>query len=85
MHWVSRFFYDSVETIVVVSGIVDSSDGTVRLSNGVTAFDYVTITDFVLGFVVSCVSVLDTVVEFVLWMGLKLGTHKIFILIFKIC
>lgn len=56
---------DSVETVVVVSGVMDSSEGTVGFGNGVGAFDYVTITHLLLRFVVTGVGISYSVVEFV--------------------
>lgn len=71
MYWVSRFFYNSVETVVVVGGVVNSSEGTIGFSNSVGTFNYITITDFVLSFVITSVSVLNSVVEFVFRVSLK--------------
>lgn len=78
MHRVSRFFYNSIETIVVVGSVVDGTESAVWFCYSVVSFDYITITFFVLGFVISCVAILNTVVEFVFWMSLK-------IVIFQCC
>lgn len=70
--WVNRVsapFDDGIETIVWVSGVVDSPGGTVSFGQRVRALDYVTFTDFVLAFVVTSVGVLDTVVVFVFGWG----------------
>lgn len=71
VHWMSRFFYNSVEPTVIISGVVNSSEGTIRFGNGVGTFNYIAVTDFVLGFVVTGVGVLNSIVEFVFGVSLK--------------
>lgn len=71
--WVDRVsspFNNSIETIVGISGVVDSPGGTVSFSQGVRSFDYITFTDFVLALVITSVGVLDTVVVFVSGWGI---------------
>lgn len=63
--------HDSVEAIMWVSGVVDGAEGTIRVSYGVLSLDYVSITGFVLGLVVSGVGVRNSVFEFVFGVGLE--------------
>jgi len=56
---------NSVEAIVIISGVMDSTDGTISFMEGVGALYYITITDFLLGFLVTGVCVSYSVVEFV--------------------
>lgn len=58
-----RFVDDGIETIVVIGGVVDSSDRTIRLDQGVLAFHDITVAFFGLRFDVTGVWVLDAVVE----------------------
>ncbi|CAG9771541.1 unnamed protein product [Ceutorhynchus assimilis] len=67
VHGVSRFFYDCVETVVVISGIVNSSESTIGFSYSVRSLDYVTIANFVLSFVVTGMRILNSIVVFVFW------------------
>lgn len=48
MYGVSRFFNDCVESIVVVSGVVNSPSCAIRFGNSVVTLNYVTISGFVL-------------------------------------
>lgn len=61
----------SVETVMVISCVMDGSEGTIGLGYGVGSFDNVTITFFLLGFVVTGVSISNSVVEFVFGVRLK--------------
>lgn len=64
---------DSVEAIVVVSGVVNSPDGTVRFNKAVLSLDNIAIPGFVLGFDVSGVVVIHSVFE-----GIMRGCLKSF-------
>lgn len=66
----ARSGHDSVETIVIISGVMDGSDGTIRFHHGVRALDYISITFFFLRFMITGVSVTNAIVEFVFWIGL---------------
>lgn len=70
MYGVSRFFNDCVESIVVVSGVVNSPSGAIRFGNSVVTLNYVTISGFVLWFVVSGVRILYSIFELVFGMGI---------------
>lgn len=73
---VSRSFYDSIETIVVISSIVDGSDCTIGFSQAIRTFDYITITYFMLGFVVTSVPVLNSIIKFILGVRLEQNRGK---------
>lgn len=62
---------DGVETIVGISGVVNGTDGAVGFHQGILAFDNISITGFVLGFVVTSMWVFYTVFELVFWMCLE--------------
>ena len=61
----SGLFYNSVKTSVVIRGVMYSSKSTVGFSNSVISFNYISITNFMLGFVVSSVMVIYFIVKFV--------------------
>ncbi|CAB0000012.1 unnamed protein product, partial [Nesidiocoris tenuis] len=63
--------HDSVESIVVVSRIFDDPLGSIRFDKRVTAFDNVSISDFRLTLDVTCMSVVDSVLKFVLRMRIN--------------
>lgn len=65
VHGVSGSGNDCVETVVVVSGVMDSSQGAIGFSHGVRSFDNVTITNFLLGFMVTSVTISNTIVKFI--------------------
>lgn len=73
MGW-CRFVNDCVETVVVISGVVNGTDRTVWFDKGVLTFDYITITFFGLRLDVTGMWVLDAIVERVFWIGL---THRV--------
>lgn len=70
MSW-SNFFYNCVEAVVIIRCIFHDSYTTVWLVNTVRAVYNITITNFVLGFYVTGMGIVYTVVEGVLWMRLK--------------
>ena len=77
-HWVnccSGPRHHCVEAVVVISRIVDGSDGAISLVQGVRTLDYVTVSDFLLRLGISGASVADPVVELVL--GVRLGGRKL--------
>ena len=61
---------DSIESVVMVGGVVDSALGTVGFDEGVAAFDNVTVPGFVLALDVACVGVVNRVVEVVTGVGI---------------
>lgn len=61
-----------VESVMIVGGVVNCADCAVGFLEGVRAFYYVAVADFVLGFLVSSMGVGYSVVEFVFWIGLKM-------------
>lgn len=63
-----------METIVPVGDVVDNSDRTVWFHQTVLTFDYVSITFFVLSFMISGVVIVDTVFE---------GVSRMFVLYTK--
>lgn len=81
-------FYYSVEAIMMVGGVLDSSDGTVRFDQGVRSMDGISISGLVLavdvpgvwvmdGISVVVVGVMVWVVFFVLWGGVDGGVVRI--------
>jgi hypothetical protein len=58
---------DSVESVDVISGVGDSSDGTVRLNKGVLSLDGISVSGFLVSLRISGKSVLDGVSVGVLW------------------
>lgn len=67
---VSRAGDDGIESVVLIGSVIDGTDGAVRFEKLVLTFDYITITGFVLGFVVTSVWVFDSVFELVFWIRL---------------
>lgn len=73
--WVDSWggFWDNcVESMVVIGCVIYGTDWTVRFNEGVLSLNNITITDFMLGFYVSGVGVMNTIVEGIFWMTLKL-------------
>lgn len=58
--------YGRLESVVVISGVVDSANGTVGLHQGVGSLDHISIASLLLGLDVSGVVVIHSVLEFVL-------------------
>lgn len=69
-----------VETVVVVSSVMDGSKSTIGFGYGVGTFDDVAITFFFLGFVVTGMSISNSVVEFVFWVCLKQNKTLVIVL-----
>lgn len=63
--WVTGADDFGVESVVLVGGVFDSADGAIRFHKGVFTLDYVSITSFMLGFVVTGVRIFHPVFEFV--------------------
>lgn len=59
----------SVESSVLVGGVLDGAPGTIRLDQGVAAFDAVSIAGFVLRLDITGVAVVHIIREFVVWVG----------------
>lgn len=64
---------DRVESVVVISGVVDGAHGTVRLHQRVLSLDHISVALLHLGLDVAGVVILDSVVERVLGVGNGLG------------
>lgn len=60
----------SVESIVMISGIVNNSLVTIWFYQRIYSFNFVTLTGFVLTFDVSCVWIVNRVFEFVVSRGI---------------
>jgi len=60
-----------VEAVVLVGGVVDSSDGAVRFNKTILSLDYISVASLVLGLDVSGVVVVYSVFESVLRGSLK--------------
>lgn len=71
MYSVSTSFYDGVETVVVIGGVVDSANGAVRFDQGVRSFHHIADTHFLLLFAVASMGVFDAVFEVIFGRGLK--------------
>lgn len=71
MYSMSRSGYNSVESIVIISGIMNSTDGTVGFVKRIRTFYNITITNFLLGFLISSVCVSYSIVECVFGVSLK--------------
>jgi len=59
---------NSVESVDSISGVGDGTDGTIGLNKGVLSLDDISVTGFVLGFLVSGQSIGDGISVVVLWM-----------------
>lgn len=60
-----------VETVVLVGGVVNSTDGTIGFHKGVLALYHISVTALVLGFVVSGVGIFNAIFELVFGVSLK--------------
>lgn len=60
---------DSVETVMVVGGVVDCAHGTVRFDQRILSLHNISITLLNLRFDISGVWILNTIVERILWVG----------------
>lgn len=65
MNW-SGLMHDCVESVVVIGGVVDSSDRTIRFDQGVLSLYNIAVACFMLTFNISCVWVLNAIIEAVL-------------------
>lgn len=61
---------NSVESVVVVSGVVDGSDGAIRFDEAVLSLYNVSFSGFVLRFDISGVSVMNSILERIVWWSL---------------
>lgn len=64
---------------MVVRGIVDSTDGAIRLHERVLALHDITVAGFPLALLIACVTVSDSVVERVAGVGLRRKEKKILV------
>jgi hypothetical protein len=71
MNGVSRLLYDSVEPGVLVSGVVDGTDGAVGFNQLVVAFNFIAVSLLSLFFDVPSMIILYSVLEFILGRSLK--------------
>lgn len=65
------FVHDGVEPAVLVGSVVNGAHRTVRFDQGVLALDDIPVAGFVLALNVTGVEVVHSVLEGVLWWGLK--------------
>ena len=79
MDGMSGLFYNSVKTIMFVSGVVNSSKGTISFSEGVSSFNLVSIADFVLRLLVTSVRIMYSVAEFVFVVNIVIGSVGCFV------
>lgn len=70
MNSMSRSFDDRIETIMVIGGIMDGTGGTIGFYQRVRSLYNITITLFMMGFLVAGVCVLHAIVELVFGMRL---------------
>lgn len=68
---VSDLLNYGVESVDIISGVVDNADGTVGFSNTVRSLNDITITVLSLGLDIASYSISYTVVVRVTWVGLK--------------
>jgi len=71
MNCVSGLGDDSVESTVMVGGVLDSAGGSIRFNQAVVAFNFVTYTFLGLLLDVMCVCIFHSVLEFILWWSLN--------------
>lgn len=65
----SAFFNDRIESVMIISGVMDGTESAVRISYGIVSLDYVAVTFLMMSFVVTGVWVSDTI--FVLVLGMR--------------
>jgi hypothetical protein len=71
-HWSSGSpFYDSVESVDIISGVSNGSDGTIGLNKGVLSLDGISVSGFVSVLGVSGQTVRDRISVVVLWVGIE--------------
>jgi len=71
MNCVSGLRDDSVESTVMVGGVLDGAGGSIRFNQAVVTFNFVTYAFFGLLLDVMCVCIFNSILEFVLWWSLK--------------
>ena len=69
MNW-SGSVNDSIEAIVLIGSVVDSSDWTIRFDQGVGSLNNISVASFVLWLNITCMVVVDAVFEGILRVGL---------------
>ena len=74
MDGVSGLCHDSIESTVMVGGVLDGARGAVGLHQAVVTFNLVTYTLLSLLLDIMCLCVLNSIPELVLWWGLKRET-----------
>jgi len=62
----SRSLYNGAKTVVLVSGVVNYTGGSVGLKQAVGTLDHVAVTRFPLALNVACVRVVNCVIEFIM-------------------
>lgn len=67
LHGEGLFAYDSVETVVRISGVIHGTLGAISIDERVRTVHYISITSFMLALGVTGVSVLNVIGEGVLW------------------
>lgn len=72
----ARLGDDGVESVDIIGGVVDGADGTIGFNQGVLSLHNITITALNLGFHISGETIMDSIVEGVLWVGLQRETRK---------
>lgn len=65
----ARLGDDGVESVDIIGGVVDGADGTIGFDQGVLSLHNITITALDLGFHISGETIMDSIVEGVLWVG----------------
>lgn len=77
--------HDGVESVVVISGVVNGTHGTVWFDEGVLSLDNITVAFFSLGLDVTGVGILDAIVERVFRVGLHERLSKDFCFVRTLC
>jgi hypothetical protein len=72
---------DGVESVDVISGVVNGSDRAIGFNERVLSLDDTSVTDFALGLDVSGQTVLDSVVERVFWVRVSISMMVIVMVI----
>ena len=75
MNCVSRLRDDSVESTVMVGGVLDGAGGAIRFNQAVVTFNFVTYTFLGLLLDVMCVCIFNSIFEFILWWSLNHETE----------
>lgn len=72
----TRLGDDGVESVDIIGGVVDGADGTIGFNQGVLSLHNITITALNLRFHISGKTIMDSIVEGVLWVGLQRKMRK---------